>query len=88
MLFANISINVTTTTAAIRFLRCFSSVSHTVVLRTSYFTKINMLTAFFQLLVVWQKWKAQQDHASTAIADVLKEIIKKMLQLDDDIFMQ
>lgn len=46
-----------------------------------------LLLAFLQLWVMWHDWKGQ-DHADAAIGDVLIEIMKKTLNLQDDIFMK
>lgn len=40
-----------------------------------------------QAWAAWQRWKAQSQ-ADTALANVLKEAIKKSLDLNDDIFMK
>ncbi|XP_050735458.1 uncharacterized protein LOC127007955 [Eriocheir sinensis] len=55
----------------------------------SLYSKINAFTveAYNKVWVAWQRWKAQSQ-ADTTLANVLREIIKKSLDLNDDIFMK
>lgn len=41
-----------------------------------------------QLLATWQSWEEKDHSADTTTAKLLMEIMKKVLNLDNDIFME